>query len=523
MRIKRNVLYIIVTSVLAVATLIWVVMATTAPTTKEEKQVINYETAGNYSHIAYGQPTKKEREANPKHFIKIVDSIAVTYSYSFFCEEPTSPPKTTVEISAVVSSPGLWTKEYVMVPETKHTGDVTVTFPLDIDEFQQVANSIASEIGIGVSAPQVTLKANVHVEVETKAGLLVDSFVQTCGVKLSATTLEWERPFTLTRKGYWEGMMYEQQGIFGYSIALKSNLLFGAVTVNSSIPPVIPPVELTKAATYNADTTEIIEVTFDYKLNSDEEVTDMTSEVEVNAVLSKPGGVETVFSLIPKTREEENFSIVFPLDVVFFYDIIKAAEGGAEDFASYQLMITANVHTKAQSEYGTIDETLSHTLPITLESKGLTWPEKTESKTPGFITNTVVVPNTGRMASIVGSLGVFGMMVAGLLFAIYRYRQGEEPPEWDEQATRIKKERKDIIVDVDELPPTWTSDSAIYLDSLDELVKIADALLKPVLHKAEPGKHTYYVVDGAIRYIHVLAANGEEQVTDTDIDTEEDN
>ena len=347
-------------------------------------------------------------------------------------------------------------------------------------------------------------------EAETRAGLLKDDFVQTFDVRLSSTTIEWQRPFTLTRKGYWAGLMYEQQGTFGYSVALKPNILFGAVTVNSSIPPVQPPVQLTEASTYNADTTEIIEVTFDYKLNSEEEVTDVNNDVEVSVVLSKPGGVETVFALVPQTRKAGDFSVVFPLDVVFFYDIIEAAEGGTEDSATYQLLVTANVHTTAQSEVGPIDEVLSQNLLITLEPKGLAWPDETEETKSGFITQTVVVPNSGRMAGIVGSLGVFGMMVAGLLFAIYRYRQAEEAPVWDEQAIRTKKERKDVIVDVEELPPSWISNAAIPFDSLDELVKIADALLKPVLHKAEPGKHTYYVVDGAIRYTYVLTDGSEE-------------
>ena len=111
MRIKRNTLYIVVASVLAAVTLIWVVTAFTAPTTKEEQRVLEYEATGSFAHQAYGQPVKREIEPNPKHYVKIIDAIAVSYSYSFFAEEPTSQATATVEISAIVADRGYWKRK----------------------------------------------------------------------------------------------------------------------------------------------------------------------------------------------------------------------------------------------------------------------------------------------------------------------------------------------------------------------------------------------------------------------------
>jgi hypothetical protein len=104
-----------------------------------------------------------------------------------------------------------------------------------------------------------------------------------------------------------------------------------------------------------------------------------------------------------------------------------------------------------------------------------------------------------------GSLGVLGIMVVLLMYTIYRHRQSEGIPVWDEEAIRVKRERQDVIVDVQELTPSSISDTVIPFDSLDELVKMADALPKPVLHKAEPEKHTYQVIDGTVRYMYVLS------------------
>ena len=70
----------------------------------------------------------------------------------------------------------------------------------------------------------------------------------------------------------------------------------------------------------------------------------------------------------------------------------------------------------------------------------------------------------------------------------------------EEEAQRARKKHKDIVVDIDELPEAQAGQVVIQLSSLDELVKTADSLLKPVLHVSEPDKHTYCVIDGATRY-----------------------
>ena len=44
----------------------------------------------------------------------------------------------------------------------------------------------------------------------------------------------------------------------------------------------------------------------------------------------------------------------------------------------------------------------------------------------------------------------------------------------------------------------------IPIGSVDELVTAADALLKPVLHRAEADKHTCCIMDGGVRYLYVV-------------------
>jgi hypothetical protein len=59
-------------------------------------------------------------------------------------------------------------------------------------------------------------------------------------------------------------------------------------------------------------------------------------------------------------------------------------------------------------------------------------------------------------------------------------------------------------VDVEELPGVKPSETVIPLNSLDDLVRIADDLVKPVLHQEEEGRHTYCIIDGGVRYQYVI-------------------
>ena len=58
-------------------------------------------------------------------------------------------------------------------------------------------------------------------------------------------------------------------------------------------------------------------------------------------------------------------------------------------------------------------------------------------------------------------------------------------------------------MDVEELPSVKPNETVIPLSSLDDLVRIADDLVKPVLHKVAEGRHIYCIVDGTVRYQYI--------------------
>ncbi len=506
---RRTILLMIASVLLLIVGSTVLANGVSAPkSTEEEVTRLSYELKGEFDHRAYSQSIKLE--PNAKFFLKITDSIIVYYRYQFLSEEPVSRVTEQVEISAVVTMPGLWEKEVPLVPLAEMTGDVSISFPLNTADFMGLAANISEEIGVGGTVPIVILKATVHTVAETQYGVLENEFIQTSRLILGGNIIEWGQPLALSRKGYREGLIYEQKGNFGYAVQLKPNILFGETTLRSTLPAAQPPAKLPHSLSYRPDTVQTIEASFSYQVDSDGPLSQIENEVEITAVLSKAGGEGMLFSLLPKRQlTGESFDLTVPLDIDLFYNIVEDAEKEREGpIPDYQLMVKADVHTVAQSEFGIIDKFSSPTVALTLEQNNLLWPSETEKTESGSITETVVTPNPDKGRTIIAGLGILGMMIAVSLYTVWSYRLAKARrarlPVIDEWATAVRLEEKhrDIIVEVEALPPDKLG-TLIPIDSLGELVKVADALLKPVLHKAERDIHIYYVIDGLTRYKYV--------------------
>ncbi len=73
----------------------------------------------------------------------------------------------------------------------------------------------------------------------------------------------------------------------------------------------------------------------------------------------------------------------------------------------------------------------------------------------------------------------------------------------EEEAFRARKKHKNVIMDIVELSLAKPEEAIVPVGSLEELVKAADSLFKPVLHQTEVGRHTYCVIDGLTRYEYI--------------------
>ena len=71
-------------------------------------------------------------------------------------------------------------------------------------------------------------------------------------------------------------------------------------------------------------------------------------------------------------------------------------------------------------------------------------------------------------------------------------------------ATQIVMEshnrHKGMIVEVKEIPDIKAGETVVKVDSLDDLAKTAENLMKPLLHQVCDQTHVYYVFDAGVRY-----------------------
>ena len=529
----RRKIILVVVSVLFLGSVIGVLRGFSIPAEKEEQVThLTYKLEGSFDQQAYQKPLP-EVKPNPRYFTKLINSINVHYSYKFLPDKPVTSVTEKVAISALIQSGGNWEKEVILVPQAGETGDFAISFPLYTAPLLALADNISQELGVGGS-PDIVLKATVHTVAQTEAGVVEDDFVQTTTVRVSGNILEWDRDLTLSEIGYAEGLKYEHQGNFSYTIQLKPSILFGevtlepeilppsgnvsgttqlkpnillgTVTLESEIPSLSAPVALPRSTSYTSETTDRIDGTFSFKFGSSEALSDVVNEVEISAVVGKEGGWHKAFVLAPETRETGDFSANFSMDVPLFYAVIKSMEGEtAASVSSHELIVTANVHATAQSEFGAIDETFSQSLAVELKPKEVVLPELTPQTKEGSIEETMVVPNTGAKTAKLGSLAVLVMMGTILAYSVWSYREFKHKlvSRIEADALLIRSKRPDLVVDVETLPDIGDEGTVVELGSLGELIKAADSLFKPILHLAESERHIYCVIDGATRYQYV--------------------
>lgn len=505
----RKIALPVVTVVLFLGAVIGVVAGYSVPAEKEEHVTyLTYEMEGTFDHEAYKKSQPEKDIPNPRYFTNIIDSVEVFYSYWFLPEEPVSRVTEEVAISALVSCPSTWGEmEVELVPRTEIEGDFIIRFPLDTTEFLQLSDNITEELGAAKCSPDIILKATVHTVALTADGVLEDNFVQTARVKLTERTLEWDKDLALTEIGYTEGLKYEHRGNFSYAVKLKPNILFGAITLEPDIPPSGEPVALKPGKPYDSETIDHIEGTFAYAFSGSEELSQAVNEVEITGTVGEVGGWHKAFTLVPESQETGDFSVNFPLYVPFFYAVIESVEEDTgATVSSHELIITANVHTLAQSEFGPVDETFNQNLTVILRPDEVVWPEVEPATKSGTIDETLIVPNPTAGIARRLSLGVLGMMAVALLYTVWRYWESKRRriSRIEADALQVTDKYRNLVVDVKKLPtPVWNGEVTVEIGSLDELIKTADSLLKPILRLAEAERHIYCVIDGVTRYRYV--------------------
>jgi hypothetical protein len=489
--------------------------------TPAEETLAQYEHRGQFDYTVYLKPSilygdvtlteAQEGEEVPMVFFRdIMRDVKLAFSYKFDSSQSLANVTNKVVVSIIAENPGVWWKEMTQLEETHVGTEFKVEFPLNLSYLDKVVNDIEADIGITSSNRNFIIRAVVHTTAETALGKTIeDEFSYELTAVLTAKKLELKGDLESTREAYKEGIRYAGKGRFDYEVSLQPNKLYDTTVLKSEALPVTgspaSPQTLGPGLLYFPKIIDRIAARFSYQFLCDSPISEQSQKVQITVTIENPANWSKSLVVVPETNEVGSFTISFPIDIEYFTRVIDAIgqETGVRG-SSHNIVIKAEVRTVASTDLGTINEVYTQTLSGKLETNALSFDKVLSGSKSGSISAGVIEVSGGgsRVPWIIClviallALGYFGWSQTQLRVATVSAGEAE--------AARAKKKYRQMMVDVEELPGVKPTETVIPLNSLDDLVRIADDLVKPVLHREEEGAHTYCIIDSGVRYLYVI-------------------
>ena len=529
---------LIISAVLFIGSLGGIAAARTLPDeVKQETSLLDWEHQGRFNYVIYQKPSylfndiplepapppapaptvPNSPPTTPKFPTAFISHADITFAYEF---APDQQDKVTtweeqVEVKAAFKQPKGDAVEMKVVPLSAQAGNFAVAFSLNSENIS--------------SGATITVTATVYTTINrVNSAPVFESFTQSFTIQPAGTLLEIDKNLTSTQRASFGELSYEQRGKFGYTLYPRAGTPWQGTTFGPPEPPPPPPPPpppepetLSAKILRPGDTVfpkliDRIDMTYNYELKSPSPLRQVSTEVEISAVIEAPKLWSKKFPLF-QAKEDGAFSANFSLDLAGYQkslDAIRTETGASAD--SYNFSIVAEVRAVARTDAGPINEAYSQTLSTTLGGSSLEWSELTQSK-PGSVKTTRVVPNAARYLG----LSVSGARTTSVVFAavflalfassvvLYLKVKPIRLSETDKMALEIgKKYRERITESVSQTPSS--GEKVISLLSIEDLLKVADELGKPIIHqsyKASGERHDYYILDAGTRYQYALGAD----------------
>lgn len=510
---------------LLVASVVGLGYSVAAPT--EEVPTAKYEHRGQFDYTVYLKPNilysdvilteEEEEEEVPMVFFRnIIQEVRLAFSYNFDSSQSLANVTNQVVVSIIAEDPGLWRKEMTQLEETHAGRKFTVDFPLNLSHLDGIVDDIENEIGIVGRERQFIIRAVVITTAETALGKTIeDEFSYELTAITTARKLELKGDLEGSEEGSkWE-IRYKGKGRFDYEVHLKPNQLYETDMLRSEALPVAkPPAEppaspqtLGPGLLYFPKIISNIKASFSYQFLCDRPISEQSQEVEVTIIIENPEKWSKSLVVVPKINKVGSFTISFPIDIQYFTMVIDAIgqETGVRG-SSYNIVLEADVYTVARTDLGMVNEVYTQTLSGKLGSNTLTFDKELSGSQSGSIGEAAIPGASGEGRS--KAPWIIGLVVALLALGYFGWSQTRlrlAPVSAGEAEVALsRKKYRQMMVDVGELPGVKPTETVIPLNSLDDLVRIADDLVKPVLHQAEKGRHTYCIIDSGVRYLYVI-------------------
>ena len=179
---------------------------------------------------ASANPTPKTLGTGDIIISKLVDRMDVSFSYHLEASKTIKQQDEEVEIEATAENPGKWSKTVVLIPSTNKSGDFTITFPLDLNRFNEIFDTIQKETGISASAYNLTIGAKVHTIAQTDFGMIDKTLTQSMTTNLREDVLAWTGDLKTSEPGSIKTteIILKQKQYLGLSV-FRARILWASV------------------------------------------------------------------------------------------------------------------------------------------------------------------------------------------------------------------------------------------------------------------------------------------------------
>jgi len=267
-----------------------------------------------------------------------------------------------------------------------------------------------------------------------------------------------------------------------------------------------------------------VAITFHYTFSCDRSVS-ITAEYSVGMDLESPGKWIKHLPVVAENSVSSSggrveFSTELFITVPWFEELkaVIDSETGTSSSA-YNLRIKPAIHTVAETDVGTVDESLVPELVMSFEYGGAEGRQIAMSGLENTFSGTIQQTKTTYHGEVLTYRRIFYAVSAvafvGLIFTAWGFmRTGPKRPE--KVVEEIIEPFKEAIIEVAKEPSYEGQRATIAMKSLEDLVSLAEGLGKPVLYLRKPPRapgeeqvHTFYVLDGVTRYEHSFKLPGE--------------
>jgi len=298
---------------------------------------------------------------------------------------------------------------------------------------------------------------------------------------------------------------YQHSGTYNYIAQLSPNIIYNKTTLTPG-----------EGTLYTAIVNRI-DITFAYTFASSPPPTTVITEHHVEVELESPGRWKKPLATaedqeILQLTDVLNFTLrIETTKIKTLVDKIDEETGTRS--TTYNVNVKPNIHIKAETSEGVIDETFTPTLTIAFKTDPTVGNyitiEPLQQTKEGKIQETKATYLPYVLILQYASYIFLAASISATAFTTIRYlklRPGF-PPKAEGPIEKIIEPYKDIIAETAEEPLFKPDMTTIRVATMEDLARISEALAKPILRTSKlpipPNKettHIFYIIDNNTKY-----------------------